>query len=486
MPERTQVTVKVGPDSQYAGWNIYGLPKQNKVELNHPTYGNHELSGRNEFGTIVAAEDALVIGERDFKTFWGYEWTNGQWKPTGRVSGVLVDDSGEISVLKQPSEPQPNAEVYYRCNEGAGGYLTSDKGPRIELRSGAKWSSDTPHGKGNSIEVTAGNNCVAEQPIEVTGSQLTIAAWVKPRSFIGSSRDGRIVSKGSSTAGRDHVWMLSTIRSGGDTVLRARLAIQGKGVATMVADSGLIQLDQWHHVAFTYDGSAMRLWKNAEIVGVMQRKGELLTDSSIDVAIGNNPPGAGFVPWDGHLKDILISPKAYSQAELRELMGSEQPEKLQAILMGKPASGVAPLEFEYDSSPSRGEIERRLIQFGDGDVSTQMTGIHTYLDPGNYGPTLTIWDAEGNSDDAVGRIEVKEKPVDPDPELEKRVGNLERQDILTKQTLDQINQQLESLTASLVTLEKQLENVEFEMFSRTNHHAQRLNDARKYFRNANF
>ncbi len=76
--------------------------------------------------------------------------------------------------------------------------------------------------------------------------------------------------------------------------------------------------------------------------------------------------------------------------------------QLEALLDASPQTGSAPLRVTFDLSHSVGPINYFELDFGDGEAvnGTDITlaVIHTYAAPGDYLPTLTVFDIYGRSD----------------------------------------------------------------------------------------
>ena len=135
--------------------------------------------------------------------------------------------------------------------------------------------------------------------------------------FPGSSNDPRLISKASSTAGNDHVFMLSTISSSG-VKLRGRIRIGGT-TTTLIATSGNLATGTWHHAALTYDGATMRLYLDGVEVGSTALSGAVDTNASIPVTIGAQPPGAGPRFFDGLIDDVRILQRPMNPSEIASI-----------------------------------------------------------------------------------------------------------------------------------------------------------------------
>lgn len=123
---------------------------------------------------------------------------------------------------------------------------------------------------------------------DVAGDQITIEGWIYPRSFPGTHRDGRILSKAVGTGEQDHYWMLSTIAAGSETRLRFRLKTNGQ-TSTLVAHTGNVAVNRWQHVAAVYNGTHMILYLDGSEVGRLAKSGQITTNPDAPVWLGNNP-----------------------------------------------------------------------------------------------------------------------------------------------------------------------------------------------------
>jgi len=218
--------------------------------------------------------------------------------------------------------PKPDLDdslvAYWRLDEGQGTVAT-------DVVSGLEGSSQAPlswqpAGKiGGAIDFDGTVSRLTVPGLDIAGSEITLAAWVRPRSFAGTANEARFISKASSTTGNDHYWMLGNYENG--TALRFRLKT-GSTTTTLISAEGQIETDKWYHVAATYDGTTMRIFLDGVEIASERKTGNLATASSVDVGLGNQPEGAGDRALDGLLDEIRIYNKALSASELMSIMES--------------------------------------------------------------------------------------------------------------------------------------------------------------------
>lgn len=146
------------------------------------------------------------------------------------------------------------------------------------------------------------------------GSGLTIALWFKADDF--DIPDMRFISKATGVENDHHYWMVSTFD---EWALRFRLKTDGL-TDVLISNPGEIQPGQWYHVAATYDGSKMRIYKNAIEIASGNKSGYIDTNPSVFAAIGNQPPDAGSRPFKGLIDDVRIYNRALNASEIQNLV----------------------------------------------------------------------------------------------------------------------------------------------------------------------
>ena len=169
------------------------------------------------------------------------------------------------------------------------------------------------------------NDYVNIGTLDVSGSELTLMGWAKSNVLGDCSayRDCRIISKASGTSEQDHYWMISTIRVGSATRLRFRLKAGGT-TSTLIASSGNLINDTLFHVAATYDGNTMRLYKDGVEVGSLAKTGVLDVNNAVDAWIGDNPPISGTRrPWKGVIKNVRVYQMALTATEVNRVKDTD-------------------------------------------------------------------------------------------------------------------------------------------------------------------
>jgi hypothetical protein len=211
-----------------------------------------------------------------------------------------------------------NLEGWWRLDESSGLTAIDVIGPHNgTLVNGPEWRPSNGKIRG-ALAFDGADDRVDLGTIDVKGDDgLTIAFWFKADDF--DMQDARFVSKATGVENDQHYWMVSTFEGG---ALRFRLKTD-RLTDVLISNPGEIQPHQWYHVAVTYDGSNMRIYKNAVEIAGREKSGNIDINPSVFAAIGNQPSGAGNRPFDGLLDDVRIYNRALSTSEIRNLMNGK-------------------------------------------------------------------------------------------------------------------------------------------------------------------
>ncbi len=225
------------------------------------------------------------------------------------------------SIEVVPTEPPPQAETdlvaHWPLNEGEGSIANDISGNSHN----GTLTNDPTWLNGDDIKLSFNGNddFVNIEPLDVFGNTLTLTGKVESNELDNcNSNDCRILSKASGTARQDHYWMLSTIKVGNKTRLRFRLKTNGR-TSTLIASSGNLTNGVAFHAAATYDGTTMRIYKNGVEVGNLPKTGNIDTNNTTEVWIGDNPDIVGSRPWKGIISDVRIYKKALTEEEIDKI-----------------------------------------------------------------------------------------------------------------------------------------------------------------------
>ena len=152
--------------------------------------------------------------------------------------------------------------------------------------------------------------------LDMVGNRMTMLCWFQADDF--NIEDLRFLSKADGIQADDHLWMLGTVSYGGQPVLRMRVKTWWS-TTTVNASTGVLEAGQWTMATATYDGLWLKLYKNAEQVGLGLTIGSIHQDDHVKAWIGGNPDGESSRPFHGSIDEVAIFHRALSSSEIEEL-----------------------------------------------------------------------------------------------------------------------------------------------------------------------
>jgi Tfp pilus assembly protein PilX len=136
-------------------------------------------------------------------------------------------------------------------------------------------------------------------------TQLTAEAWVYKKDTTG---DDRVVAK-TDTTSLTATYIFSLAVAG--STITARLATAG-GSATSHNGTQAVAVNTWTHLAFTWDGSNIRIYRNGQLAGGPFAKTGTMNASSRIIVIANNDDIPNNRYWNGTLDEVRLSTVARS------------------------------------------------------------------------------------------------------------------------------------------------------------------------------
>ncbi|MBK6831224.1 MAG: T9SS type A sorting domain-containing protein [Flavobacteriales bacterium] len=144
------------------------------------------------------------------------------------------------------------------------------------------------------------------------GQEISLSLWVKPDFVTGMERT--LIAKTSGPQAGDHVWSIAFINA---TALRFRLRTGGTVTELSAPPSSLFG-GAWYHIVATYDGSQMRLYVNASLMGSTPKTGSVDYAPQAPASIAATSTGAQ--AFSGWIDDVRIYDRALPDAEILDLL----------------------------------------------------------------------------------------------------------------------------------------------------------------------
>jgi hypothetical protein len=232
---------------------------------------------------------------------------------TGLMAAVLIAVPAMAQITF--SEVPDDFILFVNFDEGSGDTLIdhSQYGHDLELVSGAAdWVGDQDAGKAMEFD---GETAFEVEKTDVLASfvdTISVGVWVR----ISASDGWRNIIEMDNTDGGNEAWKVG-------------FADGGKPVFTTyrVKDhtaTGFVELDEWHHVACTYDGDGGTaiIYIDGEVDSEIPGSG--IFDTSADDVIAMDVGwrrGSGTSFMSGAMDQLWVSNEVKSGAEIKELMG---------------------------------------------------------------------------------------------------------------------------------------------------------------------
>jgi hypothetical protein len=312
-----------------------------------------------------------------------------------------------LSTQQKEVQSAPVLVSHWRLDEGTG-TTTSDAAVESRtgtLQNGATWTTGR---SGAAVNMDGANDYISLPQIDVTGSAITLSAWVKNASFP-TGVEQRFISKASdSTAARTY-WMLGQTNNGQNRLMfRVRT---GEATATVIASSGTLLLNTWYHAAATYDGATIRLYLNGTQVGSAAKSGLLGRGTNVAVNIGRSPEGSNYLR--GAIDDVRVYGSALTAAEISALVGTAVPaNQPPSVSLSSPANGstypaASAIPVSATASDPDGTIARVEFFAGTQLIGTDTTSPYgmswANVEAGTYAMKAVAWDAAGASTTSATR-----------------------------------------------------------------------------------
>ena len=158
-------------------------------------------------------------------------------------------------------------------------------------------------------------NCGNGSSLQITGNKITLEAWINVNEFKSQPFAGSVIVKdqGSNSSGY-------MIRCGGNGIINFNLGNGSWHEINSPANS--IQLNSWHHVATTYDGSAMKIFIDGELSAQTNIAGLTIGNAvNSNLFVGESPAFPGRV-FNGKIDEVRIWNAARTQSQIQSTMNT--------------------------------------------------------------------------------------------------------------------------------------------------------------------
>ena len=271
--------------------------------------------------TVTGVDDAVIDGNSTYTINLGPVVSSDSDYHGLIFKGLLATN------LDNDSVDSAGLIGHWSFDEGLGTIAADTSSSAINhngvLKNGAEWSTS---GQINGAVFLDGvNDYVDLGTLDVTGSELTLSAWVHADTLSHRSEVG-IISKAIDQEEQGHYFSISIFTQDRSTGLRFRLKTDVLTTTLNAFPDTLMEVeDDWIHVVALYDGSLMRLYLGGVEVGRIQKTGDISANDLASVWVGGRSPIAEVGPWRGVIDDVRIYNRALNPAEIDFLAQGQIP-----------------------------------------------------------------------------------------------------------------------------------------------------------------
>ncbi|GAB1820368.1 LamG-like jellyroll fold domain-containing protein [Herbidospora sp. RD11066] len=269
------------------------------------------------------------------------------------VAGAIV---ASLLALPARADATPVPVAAYGFDEGEGTTVADGSGHGNHGTAAETIWRDGRFGRSPHFTTTANGITVPDAPSLRTGNQLTLEAWVNPRSQ--TSPTGMVVWKKAGTS-----WSYALAYSGGQPQLRI-------GAAIITGNGPKFASDRWTHIAGTYDGTTMRVFTNGVQVGA--RENPVVVSYDASPLLVYPYPAQATNPPDSHIDEVRVYGTALDAAQISANMATSVNGHTAPDAPPGPIGGLTATGEYIPSGGSTGNI--RLTW----DASPDDRGIHGY------------------------------------------------------------------------------------------------------------
>ncbi|OIP01425.1 MAG: hypothetical protein AUJ98_04585 [Bacteroidetes bacterium CG2_30_33_31] len=165
---------------------------------------------------------------------------------------------------------------------------------------------------GTNDRVDCGNSAASQ----ISGTHITLEAWIKPSSFGPNVWSNNIIDK--------EVWSPQNgymLRCGSGGKLNFNLGNTTSSWHEITSTNNVLSVNVWAHVAATYDGSYMRLYVNGICTDSLAKNISFVDASNSNLVIGDYSGGGRY--YAGNIDEVRIWNVTRTKAQIQADMNHE-------------------------------------------------------------------------------------------------------------------------------------------------------------------
>ena len=357
------------------------------------TANGGRITNSNGYDIIFRDSDGITTLDHEIEQYNGstgdlIAWVKvpGITNTADKVIYMYYGNSGVTSPTQDPNRVwDTNYEAVWHLKEDPSGTVPQMRDSTVNARhgtsAGSMPSTASVTGKiDGSLLFDNVNDRIDTSNFTGGLSQMTAEAWVFKADTTG---DDRMVAKSSDTnLTPNYIWSLGVAGN----IIRVRLATGG--AAPTSHDSATISANTWAHLAFTYDGANIRIYKDGALQTTTAKTGVVNSGTQVVVVANNdNIPNDRY--WNGQLDEVRMSNIARSTCWIQtEYNNQNSPATFYTV--GTEQS-TPPTSVDLLSLSARGEGNRVVVEWSTAQELENL-GFHLYRAASLGGPYTRITD----------------------------------------------------------------------------------------------
>jgi len=260
-----------------------------------------EVAMKSSFSTVVYSRTVAQLNQLQIDTL--AQGTTYFWRVCA-VKGSSVGTWSETRRFRTAGNNLSDGLVaYFPLNGNANDFAGNDNNGSI--RSGVQPAADRFGAAGRAYDFNGSNGYIefSESPsVRAIEKEVSVAVWVKPRSY---KQEAGVML-------RDLYWNLLLVN--GQTT---GLIFDENGNQNRIVGSQQAPLNTWSHIAYTYDGSTIRVYMNGQQTGELAFAARRIgrTDVVMNPTLGKGI-GLNQHYFDGVIDEVFVYNRRLANAEL--------------------------------------------------------------------------------------------------------------------------------------------------------------------------
>jgi hypothetical protein len=276
------------------------------------TYANgslvHTHNGAGAIGDVNTGQNDLRIGGRQMQFITHYF--------QGRIDEVRLYNRAitESEITELVGDTDSGLKGYWQFDENTGTTAadSSGNGNTGTLASGAGWATGQ---NGSAVNLDGVNDHVqvGTQSSLVMSNTASITAWLHP------TGPGSDPTFGAAIVAKEGEYVLARLPNG-----RIHWAFANSSPGWQLTDTGFVApLNQWTHIAVTYDQGTIKTYANGNLVHTHNGAGAIgdVNTGQNDLRIGGRQMQFITHYFQGRIDEVRLYNRAISESEITELVG---------------------------------------------------------------------------------------------------------------------------------------------------------------------